>query len=465
MFPVWQRALKRLRDLIPQPQFSQWISPLQAQEGDGRVVIYAPNQYVRDGVNENYWPLIEQALVEAGDGGGVSISFSDYSFDVKELSNPSTSASMAAREATRADSFANVITLNGRASEDRFYQEGLIENNLNSSFTFESFVEGKSNQLAVAASKQICENPGIAYNPVFIYGGVGLGKTHLMQAVGNAIVAKKSKGRVLYLHSERFVANMVKALQENSINEFKRFYRRLDALLIDDIQFFAGKERSQEEFFHTFNALLEGHQQIILTSDRYPKEITGIEERLKSRFGSGLTVAIEPPELETRVAILINKALQLNVELDHEIAFFIAKRIRSNIRELEGVLKRIVANSKFTGSEITLDFVKEALRDLLAIQDKLISIDNIIKTVAEFYKITISELLSKKRCRKLSRPRQIAMYLCKELTEHSLPEIGVAFGGKDHTTVLHACKQINKLKASVAQIAEDIQSLTRILAT
>jgi len=300
---------------------------------------------------------------------------------------------------------------------------------------------------------------------LFLYGGVGLGKTHLMHAVGNIIIANKPNAVVIYLHSERFVADMVKALQNNAINDFKRFYRSVDALLIDDIQFFSGKERSQEEFFHTFNALLEGQQQIILTSDRYPKEINGIEERLKSRFGSGLTVAVQPPELETRVAILINKAKLSGVDLRHEEAFFIAKRIRSNVRELEGALKRVIANAKFTNSEITLPFVQEALKDLFALQEKLISIDNIMKTVADYYKIKVSDLLSKRRSRSVARPRQMAMALCKELTNHSLPEIGDAFGGRDHTTVLHACRTIKDLAVSSADLGEDFNNLIRILST
>lgn len=337
--------------------------------------------------------------------------------------------------------------------------------NLNVNFTFDNFVEGKSNQLAKAAAMQVAEHPGSAYNPLFLYGGVGLGKTHLMHAIGNLICKNNKKAKVVYLHSERFVADMVRALQNNTINEFKRFYRSVDALLIDDIQFFAGKERSQEEFFHTFNALLEGQQQIILASDRYPKEINGIEERLKSRFGSGLTVAVQPPELETRVAILINKAETSGIQLPHEVAFFIAKRVRSNVRELEGALKRVIANAHFTGSEITIDFVQEALRDLLAVQEKLVSIDNIMRTVAEYYKIKVAELLSKRRSRSVARPRQVAMALCKELTNHSLPEIGDAFGGRDHTTVLHACKQIKQLRASTADIAEDFSNLLRILST
>lgn len=338
-------------------------------------------------------------------------------------------------------------------------------NNLNTNFTFANFVEGKSNQLGLAAATQVAENPGGSYNPLFIYGGVGLGKTHLMHAVGNALLKRRPNGKVIYLHSERFVADMVKALQLNAINDFKRYYRSVDALLIDDIQFFANKERSQEEFFHTFNALLEGGQQIILTCDRYPKEITGLEERLKSRFGWGLTVAIEPPELETRVAILMKKAQQAAMELPNDAAFFIAQRIRSNVRELEGALKRVIANAHFTGRPISIDLVREALKDLLALQDRLVSTDNIQRVVADYYKIKGSDLLSKRRSRSVARPRQVAMYLAKELTNHSLPEIGESFGGRDHTTVLHACRKIRELLESDADIREDVKNLLRTLTT
>jgi chromosomal replication initiator protein len=339
------------------------------------------------------------------------------------------------------------------------------ENRLKSDFTFENFVEGKSNQLARAASLQIAEHPGKAYNPLFICGGVGLGKTHLMHAVGNLIVTSRPQANVVYLHSERFVADMVKGLQHNSIGDFKRFYRSVDALLIDDIQFFAGKERSQEEFFHTFNALLEGQQQIILTCDRYPKEVSGVEERLKSRFGWGLTVAIEPPELETRVAILKSKASQTGVALPDEVAFFVAKRFKSNIRELEGALHRLIANAHFTGQSINLEFAKIALKDLLALQDRMVTMENIQKTVAEYYKMRVADLLSKRRSRSIARPRQIAMALSKELTNHSLPEIGDAFGGRDHTTVIHACRKIADLRRSESRINEDFINLERILTT
>ncbi len=345
--------------------------------------------------------------------------------------------------------------------------EGGLEHNsnLNANFVFDNFVVGKSNQLGLAAATQVSENPGGAYNPLFIYGGVGLGKTHLMHAVGNALCQRRAGAKVVYLHSERFVADMVKALQLNAINDFKRYYRSVDALLIDDIQFFAGKERSQEEFFHTFNALLEGGQQIIVTCDRYPKEIDGLEERLKSRFGWGLTVAIEPPELETRVAILKRKADQADMRLPNDAAFFIAQRIRSNVRELEGALKRVIANAHFTGRDITVELVREALKDLLALQDRLVSTDNIQRVVAEYYKIKVSDLHSKRRSRSVARPRQVAMYLAKDLTHHSLPEIGEVFGGRDHTTVLHACRKIKELLESDADIKEDVKNLLRILTT
>jgi chromosomal replication initiator protein len=339
----------------------------------------------------------------------------------------------------------------------------VLGSRLNPAFTFDSFVEGKSNQLARAAALQVARNPGSAYNPLFIYGGVGLGKTHLMQAVGNMIAAANPGAKVAYVHSERFVSDMVRGLRHNTIADFKRAYRSLDALLIDDIQFFANKDRSQEEFFHTFNTLLEGQRQIILTCDRYPKEVTGLEERLKSRFGWGLTVAIEPPELETSVAILISKAAAEGDVLPEEVAFFIAQRIRSNVRELEGALRRVVANARFTGQPITLAFAKEALRDVLALQDKLVTVENIQKTVGEYFKIRVADLLSKRRSRSIARPRQIAMALAKELTSHSLPEIGDAFGGRDHTTVLHACRRVKALRDTETRVAEDYNNLLRTL--
>jgi chromosomal replication initiator protein len=440
---LWKQCLQYLREKISQKHFSQLISPLQVEIlGDG-VIIFAPNKYIFDAINqEQFFPIIKQAV------GDTNPTLADnITFVVGEKNNEETKAAFTV----------------GKSSPGAAVEE--YKSNLNPAFTFTSFVEGKSNQLAKAAAMQVAENCGKAYNPLFLYGGVGLGKTHLMQAIGNLITQKKRDAKVVYLHSERFVADMVKGLQNNTINEFKKFYRSVDALLIDDIQFFSGKERSQEEFFHTFNSLLEGQKQVILTSDRYPKEIHGIEERLKSRFGSGLTVVVQPPELETRVAILVNKAKQYEIDLPYEVAFFIAKRIRSNVRELEGALKRVVANAHFTGNEISLTLVQEALKDLLALQDKLISIDNIMKTAAEYYKVKIADMLSKRRSRSIARPRQLAMALCKELTNHSLPEIGDAFGGRDHTTVLHACRQIQMLKETNADIAEDWSNLMRTLAT
>lgn len=448
---LWQQCLQQLKEEIAQSPYNQWISPLQAEASQNGLTLWAPNQYVLDGVTQEYLARISELLIQLNEGRMVRVM---VGIGERQAPPPTvtedTTATAVIRQSTPPTPSAPKIS---------------HQSNLNPNFVFENFVVGKSNQLAEAAAHQVAENPGGAYNPLFLYGGVGLGKTHLMHAIGNAIIAQRKGANVIYLHSERFVADMVKALQSNAINDFKRFYRSVDALLIDDIQFFAGKERSQEEFFHTFNALLEGQQQIILTSDRYPKEINGIEERLQSRFGSGLTVAIEPPELETRVAILMNKAEHSHIILPHEVAFFIAKRIRSNVRELEGALKRIVANAQFTGSAITLDFVQEALKDVLALQDKLVSIDNILRTVAEYYKIKVADLLSKRRNRSVARPRQVAMALCKELTNHSLPEIGDAFGGRDHTTVLHACRTIKKLRETDSDIGEDYSNLTRILAT
>jgi chromosomal replication initiator protein len=436
----WQQCLEQLQDDLSIKQFNTWIRPLQVEiEGD-ELVLLAPNNFVLDYIKENFLAKIIAILQNIG------------------CANPKIRLAIGCLE--RSPKKNQPLKKNKTHTK----QHKTI-NYLNPTFTFDNFVEGKSNQLARAAALQVAKNPGKAYNPLFIYGGVGLGKTHLMHAIGNLISKQKPDANVLYLHSERFVADMVKALQRNSINDFKKFYRSLDVLLIDDIQFFAGKERSQEEFFHTFNSLFDAGQQIILTCDRYPKEITGLEERLKSRFGWGLTIAVEPPELEMRVAILMSKAELSQVELPNDVAFFIAKHIQSNVRELEGALKRVIANSHFTGQPITLDFTREALKDLLALQAKLVTIDNIQKMVAEYFKIKISDLLSKRRNRSLARPRQIAMTLAKELTDHSLPEIGDAFGGRDHTTVIHACRTIRALIISNANLAEDYRNLMRILST
>jgi chromosomal replication initiator protein len=431
---------------MPEQQFNTWVRPLQAIEESGVLRLLAPNRFVIDWVNQNIAQRIEELIDSVAADGPPTVILEVGS---RRLSPIAARLPAALPINANRPSAQPPITLGGRLNPDS---------------TFQTFVEGKSNQLAKAAAVQVSENPGRAYNPLFIYGGVGLGKTHLMHAVGNAILSRNANAKVVYVHSERFVSDMVRALQHNTINEFKTAYRSLDALLIDDIQFFAGKDRSQEEFFHTFNALFEAQQQIILTCDRYPKEVAGLEERLKSRFGWGLTVAIEPPELETCVAILMSKASATQVDLPQEVAFFIAKRIRSNVRELEGALRRVVANSQFTGRPITVDFAKDALRDLLALQDRLVTIENIQKTVAEYYKIRVADLLSKRRSRSITRPRQVAMALAKELTNHSLPEIGDAFGGRDHTTVLHGCRVVKELRGSQQRIDEDYSNLLRTLA-
>lgn len=454
---LWQQCQKALEDKLTPSHYLTWIHPLQVEVMDGTLYLLAPNRFVCNWVNEHYVAMIRELLNTFAAGNPPPLMLKDGS-KAQLMSN----GSVAGADTTRAplsDARQKSATTHAPPTFSS------TNYHLNRDFTFDTFVEGKSNQLARAASMQVSENPGGAYNPLFIYGGVGLGKTHLMHAIGNLILTHKPQAKVLYTHSERFVADMVKALQNNQISEFKNYYRSLDVLMIDDIQFFAGKERSQEEFFHTFNALLEGQQQVILTSDRYPKEITGVEERLKSRFGWGLTVAIEPPELETRVAILMSKALVIGMELPYEVAFFIAKRVRSNVRELEGALKRVMANARFTGKEVTIDFVKESLKDLLALQDKLVTVENIQKTVAEYFGIKIADLLSKRRSRSVARPRQMAMALSKELTNHSLPEIGDAFGGRDHTTVLHACRTIRGMLESDAAIKEDWTDLVRILSS
>lgn len=448
---VWLKCTKLLEEEFSALQFNTWLRPLQVEIKGDSLVLLAPNKFVVEWIQKNFFTRIKELVAQFG---GDLIKSVSVEVGSNNTGGGSTVGNKTTAATTVSDSQPKIVT-----SKPADYKKSY----LNRKFDFDTFVEGKSNQLSRAASLQVAERPGDAYNPLFIYGGVGLGKTHLMHAIGNSILKNNPEAKVLYLHSERFVADMVKALQTNSINEFKRFYRSLNALLIDDIQFFAGKDRSQEEFFHTFNALLEGHQQIILTSDRYPKEIEGVEERLKSRFGWGLTVAVEPPELETRVAILISKAEQSNIELPYEVAFFIAKRIRSNVRELEGALRRVIANSHFTGKSITIDFVHEALRDLLALQDKLVTIENIQKTVAEYYKVKVADLLSKRRSRSIARPRQMAMALAKELTNHSLPEIGDHFGGRDHTTVIHACRKIKDLIHTENDFAEDFKNLMRTL--
>jgi chromosomal replication initiator protein len=447
---LWNRCLRVLESELPEQHFNTWVRPLQAIQRDGELRLLAPNRYVIEWLSQNSLPRIKE-LIRA---------FAEEPIPELVL-DVGTRAGVPAPVVTVSGGHEPSVSAGARA---RRLAPTVLGAPINSGFTFDSFVEGKSNQLAKAAAIQVAGNPGKAYNPLFIYGGVGLGKTHLMHAVANKLKERNSEARLAYVHSERFVSDMVKSLQHNTINDFKTAYRSLDALMIDDIQFFAGKDRSQEEFFHTFNALLESQQQVILTCDRYPKEVDGLEERLKSRFGWGLTVAIEPPELETCVAILMSKAAVALVDLPEEVAFFIAKRIRSNVRELEGALRRVVATSEFTGRPITLDLVKDALRDVLALQEKLVTVENIQKTVAEYYKIRIAELLSKRRSRSIARPRQVAMALAKELTNHSLPEIGDAFGGRDHTTVLHACRRVKELRETERRIGEDYMNLLRTLA-
>ncbi len=444
MSAVWNLCLGRLEDDLSPQQFNTWIRPLQAIEAGKDLKLLAPNQFVRDFIVKEMFDEVQK----------MANSFSTTPLDLKvEVGTGTPSSVSGLNDSSK-----------GREKIDKVGLSPLrFEGRLNPAFTFDAHIGGKSNQLARAAARQVGENPGRAYNPLFLYGGVGLGKTHLMQAAGNLVMENEAKAKVVYVHSERFVADMVKALQHNAINDFKRYYRSLDALLIDDIQFFSGKEHSQEEFFHTFNTLLEGQRQVIITSDRFPKEITGVQERLISRFGSGLTVPIDPPELETRVAILQHKAQLKGVHLPDEVAFFIARQIRSNVRELEGALHRIVASSGFTGRPIDLELTREALRDLLVFQERRVTIQNIQKTVAEYFKMRIADLHSKRRNRQITRPRQIAMALAKELTSMSLPEIGDAFGGRDHTTVLHAQRKVQELITTDARVREDYQNLQRIL--
>jgi chromosomal replication initiator protein len=440
---LWHHCLKHLEGEVPEQQFNTWVRPLQAVEREGELQLLAPNRFVVSWIEKNLFGRIEELVRHARNGSSPRVRLEVGSRAAPAVIEPEAQIS-------------SISAVKAREPQ-------LIGSRFNADFTFASFVEGKSNQLARAAAIQVGENPGRAYNPLFIYGGVGLGKTHLMHAVANLMRERNPAARIAYVHSERFVSDMVRALQHNTIAEFKQTYRTLDALLIDDIQFFAGKNQSQEEFFHTFNALLEGQQQIILSCDRYPKEVTGLEERLKSRFGWGLTVAIEPPELETCVAILMAKAQAAGSDLPEDVAFFVAKRIRSNVRELEGALRRVLATSRFTGRPVTLELAREALKDLLAAQERLVTIENIQKTVAEYFKIRVADLLSKRRSRSIARPRQVAMALARELTNHSLPEIGDAFGGRDHTTVMHACERVKDLREIERRASEDYLNLLRIL--
>jgi chromosomal replication initiator protein len=425
----WSKCSQKLENKLSQDDYNTWIRPLKGSLNKNTLELTAPNDFILNYVETN---LSEQIvnMIKSQSKKDISLVFKTHT---KET------------------------------FVDKYKDNKSEDTKLVPSYVFDTFVEGKSNHVALAASKQVASNPRGDYNPLFIYGGVGLGKTHLMHAVGNEILKNEPNKRIVYVHSEKFVSDMVKALQLGAMNEFKSFYRNADALLIDDIQFFAGKEQSQEEFFHTFNALLDRNNQMILTCDKYPKEIDGLEERLKSRLGWGLPVIIDPPELETRAAVLLQKASSMNVELPNDCAIYIAQRIRSNIRELEGALKRVVANARFTNQPIDLALVKDALKDLFVISAKMVSIENIQKTVAEYYNIKLSDLLSKRRSRSITRPRQLAMALTKELTRHSLPEIGEAFNGRDHTTVLHACKKIAELRKESPSHEEDYRNLTRAL--
>lgn len=523
---TWQKCVYSLKDELPSQQFNTWIRPLKVVGGGNRLLLLAPNRFVQEWVNDNFLERIreivhfhaeqhiqtpaslevileiitnQKGLTEVlstadlmssstnGDEGiEAPLQSSEPEDDADTPGKPQQGYFQADPKVMEASSQQTVLDEAVIGFPDAHETPGSGQGSgqakpkphahdksrrlryrgeLSESYTFSNFIEGKSNQLARAASAQVANNPGGAYNPLFIYGGVGLGKTHLMHAIGNHMRKQNPGANVIYLHSQTFVHSMVSALQLNAINEFKRYYHSVDALLIDDIQFFANKERSQEEFFHTFNAIFEGGRQIILTCDKYYNQINGLEERLKSRFGWGLSVAVEPPELETRAAILINKANRDNIYLPNDGAMFMAQKLRSNVRELEGALKKVVAHSRFVGEDISVPLIKEALKDLLAIQNKLVTIDNIQRTVAEYYKIKMADMLSKRRSRSVARPRQMAMCLSKELTNHSLPEIGNLYGGRDHTTVMHACRTINDLRKSSVDINEDYQNLLRSLSS
>ncbi len=460
---LWDRCLTQLETELSDQQLNTWIRPLQAHESGPHLRIMAPNRFVRDMVQANFYARIREIVTTISSPELVQVDLVIGTGEAYDATIPETIAPIPEARAEAVRPGLNPALRSSQTPGNVSFQKRGKENNLNPGFTFDNLVEGKSNQLGRAAAMQIGTNPGHDYNPFMIYGGSGLGKTHLMYAIGNAIMANRPAARVLYLNSERYVADMVQALQHSRMAQFKDYYRTLDALLIDDIQFFAGKEQTQEEFFHNFNALFEGGHQIVMTCDQYPKAVNGLAERLKSRFGWGLTAAVEPPELEMRVAILNAKAERAGHSLPSEVSFFIAKRIRSNVRELEGALRRVIANSQLMGTPITLDFAREALSDMLAVQSKLVTVENIQKTVAEYYKIRLADLSSKDRSRSVARPRQVAMSLAKELTSKSYPEIGIAFGGRDHTTVMHAMRKVAELRESDPAVREDHAILLRIL--
>ena len=457
----WNECKKTLERDLAVEEYSTWIAPLKLKENVGITPIsysvLAPNNFILDWVEENYGDSIKERLVAITSQSNLNVNFEVIHEGERDL--------VVNRKLKNIENGQKVLAepVQDKKQEIHFSHKKGHQTNLIPGFSFEAFVEGKSNHIALAASKQVASGLKNSYNPLFIYGGVGLGKTHLMHAVGNLIKKQNPEKKITYIHSEKFVSDMVRSLQLGAISEFKQYYRSLDALLIDDIQFFARKEQSQEELFHTFNSLLERGSQMILTCDRYPKEINGLEDRLKSRLGWGLPVVIDPPELETRVAITLSKAEEMGYKLDEESAFFIAQKVRSNVRELEGALKRVIANSNFTGKAIDIALIKDSLKDLLAIQARQVSVDNIQKTVAEYYNIKLSDLLSKRRSRSIARPRQMSMFLAKELTNYSLPEIGESFGGRDHTTVLHACKKIKELRDFNNEIEEDYRNLFRAL--
>ncbi len=450
--------MPRFREELTPQQFNTWIRPLAIEGGDGGYRLLAPNRFVLQWVKERFADRIGELAAAEGEAMPIALVVRDAPTDARVA----PSAPVAPMESSPPDP---AVARRTPAAAPVFAPTAMRRNeqtSLNPGFTFASFVAGKANQLARAAGMQVAEHP-TSYNPLFVYGGVGLGKTHLVQAIGNDILQRNPGARIRYAHAETYVSDVVRAYQHKAFDDFKRYYRSLDLLLIDDIQFFGGKSRTQEEFFYLFNTLIEAHKQVVITCDTYPKEISGLEERLISRFGWGLTVALEPPELEMRVAILLSKAAASGLKIDEQVAFFIAKHIRSNVRELEGALKRVAAYSSFHGQDITLAVAKEALRDLLAVQNRQISIENIQKTVADYYKIRISDMHSKKRTRAVARPRQVAMALAKELTQLSLPEIGSNFGGRDHTTVLHACRQITKLRESAPELNHDVNFLLQVL--
>lgn len=440
----WKQCLDALAKDLSLEDYNTWIRPLQAESGaKGSLVLYAPNKFIRDQVAQSFLQKIRLHYERLSEG--------SVEIRVGDVPRPLVAPRVDQPAGSKPNSF---------AERERFYP--LLD--LNKSFTFESFVGGRSNEMARAAALQVAENVGVSsYNPLLLYGGVGLGKTHLMHAVGNAIADRHPHLKVAYMYSQRFMEDMVRAIERGSMGDFTQYYRSVDVLLMDDIQFLAKGSKSQEEFFHVFNRLQEDGRQIVLTCDRYPKEVQGLEERLESRFVWGMTAAVEPPELETRVAILLKKAEQDGLALIPDVAFFIAERVRSNVRELEGALRRVMANARFTGKDVTIEQAKHALRDLIAIQARQISLENIQKSVADYFKIRMSDLLSKKRNRSLARPRQIAMALSKELTNHSLPEIGDAYGGRDHTTVLHACRKISELRELNPDVRDDYRNLRRLL--